>query len=56
VSYTRNREDLMAEPKTKATAASVDAFLNAIKAPGVREDCRAIARIMEKATGATGVM
>lgn len=40
----------MAEPKTKATEASVDAFLDAISDPQRRDDCRAIAGIMRKAT------
>jgi len=42
----------MREPKTKATTASVDAFLDSIKDAQVREDCRVIADIMQKATKA----
>jgi len=42
----------MAELKTKATEASVDAFLNSIKDEQVRKDCRAIADIMQKAAKA----
>src|SRR5215475_13348422 len=42
----------MAELKTKRNEASVDDFLNAIKDEQVREDCRTIADIMEKATKA----
>jgi uncharacterized protein DUF1801 len=42
----------MAEPKTKLTTASVDTFINAIKDEQVRNDCRTIAEIMEKATKA----
>ena len=40
----------MAELKTQLTGASVDAFLAAIPDEQVREDCRVIAGIMEKAT------
>jgi uncharacterized protein DUF1801 len=42
----------MAELKTKRNDSSVDDFLNAIKDEQVREDCRAIADIMQKATKA----
>jgi uncharacterized protein DUF1801 len=42
----------MAELKTTRNDASVDDFLNAIKDEQVRQDCRAIADIMQKATGA----
>src|SRR5262245_30555660 len=42
----------MAELKTKRNEDSVDDFLNAIKDEQVREDCRTIADIMEKATKA----
>ncbi len=42
----------MAELKTKRNDASVDDFLGAIKDEQVREDCRAIADIMQKATKA----
>ncbi len=42
----------MAELKTKLNDASVDDFLNAIKDEQVRQDCRAIAEIMRKATKA----
>jgi hypothetical protein len=41
----------MAELKTKRTAASVDRFLATIADDGVREDCRALVAIMQKATG-----
>ena len=46
----------MPEPKTKRTGASVDAFLDAIGNDHVRDDCRAIAAIMEKATKAPARM
>lgn len=46
----------MAEPKTKATDASVDAFLKTIKNEGVREDCRTISAIMEAVTKAKPTM
>jgi Domain of unknown function (DU1801) len=42
----------MAELKTKQTNASVSAFLDTIEDEDVREDCRAIADIMAKATKA----
>jgi hypothetical protein len=42
----------MAEPKTKVNKASVSAFLNAIPDKQVREDCQAIAEIMQAATKA----
>ena len=40
----------MAELKTKLTGASVDSFLDTIKDAQVRDDCRAIAGMMQKAT------
>jgi hypothetical protein len=40
----------MAENKTKATEASVDAYLAAIEDEGRREDCRALARLMARVT------
>lgn len=42
----------MAEIKTKLTKSSVNDFLNAIKDDQVREDCWAIANMMEKAAKA----
>lgn len=42
----------MAELKTKATEASVKDFLDAIPDERARKDCRAIAALMKKATGA----
>jgi hypothetical protein len=42
----------MPEAKTKLTAASVDDFLDTIENDQVRDDCRTIARIMEKAAKA----
>jgi hypothetical protein len=41
----------MAEAKTKATVASVAAYLAAIEDPERRADCEAIGRIMRKLTG-----
>ena len=41
----------MAEPKTKQTEQSVEKFLNAINDEGRRQDCFAIAKLMEEATG-----
>ena len=40
----------MAELKTKATGASVSAFINAIEDDERRKDCKAIAALMQKAT------
>ena len=42
----------MAELKTKATAASVSDFLGAVDDDERRKDCRTVAKLMEKATGA----
>jgi hypothetical protein len=44
------KEELMAELKTKLTQASVDDFLNAIQDTQVRQDCWAIVDIMQEAT------
>ncbi len=41
----------MADLKTKKTRASVTAFLNGIEDPDRRRDCKAIAALMQKATG-----
>lgn len=46
----------MADLKTKETKASVSAFLNAIDDPQKRKDCKAIAAMMRKATGARAKM
>jgi hypothetical protein len=46
----------MPEPKTKLTTASVDDFLDTIENDQVRDDCRTIVRIMEKATRAPARM
>lgn len=46
----------MAEAKTKPTAASVAAFLAAIPDEERRRDCRTVAKLMEKATGAKPVL
>jgi uncharacterized protein DUF1801 len=42
----------MGEAKTRLTGASVDKFLDAIENEQVRDDCRTIAGIMEKAANA----
>jgi hypothetical protein len=42
----------MAELKTKETEADVDDFLNSVADENVRADCRRIAELMSKATGA----
>lgn len=41
----------MAEPKTKPTELSVEKFLNTIKDEQRREDCFAVAKLMEEVTG-----
>jgi hypothetical protein len=46
----------MAGQKTKPTVESVENFLNTIQDEGVRDDCRAIARIMKNATGSSAKM
>ena len=46
----------MAEQKTKPTKASVTQFLNKIPDAGRREDCFAIAKMMEEITGNKPVM
>jgi hypothetical protein len=46
----------MTELKTKLTGKSVDAFIDSVKDPTRREDCRKVAAIMKKATGAPGRM
>jgi len=42
----------MAEPKTKATTASVDDFVNSIQDDQIRKDCWTIVEIMQQATKA----
>jgi hypothetical protein len=42
----------MAELKTKSTTASVSQFIDAIKDPDRRKDCRTVLGMMKKATGA----
>lgn len=46
----------MAEPKTRPTSASVDAFLDAIDDPQRRKDAHAIRRLLEKITKADARM
>jgi len=46
----------MAELKTKKTVATVSAFLDQVKEPDRRKDCKAIAALMKKATGAAPKM
>lgn len=41
-------EELMAEPKTKVTEASVADFLDAVKNEQMRQDCWAVVEIMQK--------
>jgi hypothetical protein len=42
----------MAEPKTKATKASVDKFIKSLPDAQAREDCATIAKLMKQATRA----
>ncbi|MFI5232514.1 MAG: DUF1801 domain-containing protein [Gemmatimonadales bacterium] len=44
------------ELKTKETKASVAKFLDAIPEAGIRADCKKVAALMKKATGAPGKM
>ena len=46
----------MAEPKTKATGASVDSYIDAIDDEQRRDDCRTLVRLMSKITGEPPVM
>jgi hypothetical protein len=46
----------MAEPKTKASKASVAAFLAAIPDEERRKDCKAVAKLMREATGEKPVL
>ena len=46
----------MADLKTKGNDDSVEAFLQAVADPGRREDCRTIAAMMRRATGAEARM
>jgi hypothetical protein len=46
----------MAEPKTKETTASVEAFLHAITDARMREDCTKVAALMREITGEEGAM
>ncbi len=45
-----------AELKTKQTQASVEDFINKIEDENMREDCRKVSGMMQKATGAEGKM
>ena len=47
---------IMAEPKTKATRASVDKYLAAIGDEQRRDDCRALVKLMTRATKEPPVM
>jgi hypothetical protein len=46
----------MAEPKTKATGASVDSYIDAIGDEQRRVDCRTLVKLMSKITGEPPVM
>lgn len=46
----------MAELKTQPTDVPVEDFLNSLEDAKKREDCRVLSQIMEKATGAKGLM
>jgi len=45
-----------AEPKTRPTDASVEAFLDAVEKPQRREDGKVVARMLAEVTGETPVM
>jgi hypothetical protein len=47
---------MAAEPKTRPTNASVEAFLDAVPHPGRREDGKVIAAMLEDITGEKSVM
>jgi hypothetical protein len=47
-----SREFDMAEPKTRPTTASVDDFIDSLDSESLRDDCRALAAMMQRATGA----
>ena len=46
----------MSDLKTRPTASSVDAFIDAVDDENKRADCRVAARMMAEITGAEGVM
>ena len=46
----------MAELKTKATAVSVDTFIDKQESESIRDDCRALIKMMQKITGEPPVM
>ncbi len=46
----------MAEPKTKPTGESVDAFIDRLTPEARRDDCRALVRLFEKVTGTPATM
>ena len=46
----------MSDLKTRPTASSVDAFIDAVDDENKRADCRDVARMMAEITGAEGVM
>ncbi len=47
---------MAAEPKTRPTTASVEAFLDAVDHPGRREDGKVVAKMLEAVTGERPVM
>lgn len=47
---------MAAEPKTRPTTASVEAFLDAVEHPGRREDGKVVAKMLEAVTGERPVM
>jgi hypothetical protein len=48
--------NIMAELKTKPTKVDVDDFIDALEDEGRRDDCRALVKMMKKATKAKPVM
>jgi hypothetical protein len=54
--FVQHKSRYMAEPKTRPTKASVEKFIDAQEKESVRDDCRALVKIMESIAGAPAVM
>jgi hypothetical protein len=46
----------MAEQKTKPTSVSVEGYIDKLADESVRDDCRALIKVMQKVTGSPAVM
>ncbi len=46
----------MAEPKTKPTGESVDAFIDRLDSEARRDDCRTLVKLFKKVTGKPAIM